>query len=526
MNRLLDKANKRISLGGAATLLITASLLGQLLGFLRIRLINANFPFIGPDSTDAFFAAFKIPDLFFFTLAAGALGVAFMPYLADKLAKNDRKAVWDISSSLLNLLAIIMLFVGVVIFFSAEWLVSNIVAPGLTPEQLQNATHIMQFVAFNPFLFTLSGIFMSVQQTFGRFFFFAIAPLFYNISIIASIYVFKDSIGIVGLGLGALVGALLQLLVSVLGFVGLRYRYRPIIKWRSKSFRDILRNLPPRSLDQGADALNSLVETKFASQLGQGRITFYENAYVLHTAPVLLIGTTIATAAFPRMNDRLSQGRSDLFRIEFLKVLRTMIWITVPIVIVAFFSRGYLARLIFARGSSEIATVFGFFALAIFFRIIFAIISRWFYSHKDTKTPLYVSVVIIALNIYLAYLLSHHYGVSGLAMAQSIVATIEVVILSTIMVMRDRKLLDASFWAGVLKIISVSGFTVIATYIMVQIFPLELNDTGFVTLGAKLSAITTVAFATHIVVSSLFNLREVRPVTRKIHKFVLGRVKI
>lgn len=526
MNRLLDKANKRISLGGAATLLITASLLGQLLGFLRIRLINANFPIFGSESTDAFFAAFKIPDLFFFTLAAGALGVAFMPYLSDRLAKNDRKGVWDLSNSLLNLLAIIMLAVGVVIFFSAEWLISHIVAPGLTPEQLDNATRIMQFVAFNPFLFTVSSIFVSVQQTFGRFFFFAVAPLFYNLSIITSIYIFKDSIGIVGLGLGALIGAMLQLLVSVLGFVGLRYRYRPVIKWKSERFKSMLRQLPPRSLDQGADALNSLVETKFASQLGQGRITYYENAYVLHTAPVLLIGTTIATAAFPRMNDRLSQGRPDLFRKEFLSVLRIMIWITVPVVVVAFFSRGYLARLIFARGSAEIATVFGFFALAIFFRIIFAIISRWFYSNKDTRTPLYVSVVIIALNIYLAYILSKHYGVSGLAMAQSIVAAIEVSILSIIMVIRDRKLLDTNFWAGVLKILSVSGFTVVATYIMVQIFPLELSDTGFVTLGTKMGAITAVAFITHITVSSLFNLKEVRPVTKKVRSFVLGRVKI
>lgn len=526
MNRLFDKANKRISLGGAATLLITASLLGQLLGFLRIRLINANFPITGPESTDAFFAAFKIPDLFFFTLAAGALGVAFMPYLADRLAKNDRKGIWDLSNSLLNLLAIVMAVVGVIIFVFAEWLVDNIVAPGLTPEQLQNATRIMQFVAFNPFLFTLSGIFMSVQQTFGRFFFFAIAPLFYNISIIASIYIFKDNIGIMGLGLGALIGALLQLLVSILGFIGLRYKYHPIIKWRSEGFRSILRQLPPRSLDQGADALNSLVETKFASQLGQGRITFYENAYVLHTAPVLLIGTTIATAAFPRMNDRLSQGRPDLFRKEFLKILRLMIWVTIPVVIVAFFSRGYLARLIFARGSAEIATVFGFFALAIFFRVIFAIISRWFYSHKDTKTPLYVSVLIISLNIYLAWLLSRHYGVSGLAMAQSIVAAIEVAILSAIMVLRDRKLLDLDFWNGMIKITSVSGFTVVATYIMVQIFPLELGDTGLITLGSKLASITAVAFMTHIAVSSIFNLREVQPVTRKIRKFVLGRVKI
>jgi amino acid permease len=94
------------------------------------------------------------------------------------------------------------------------------------------------------------------------------------------------------------------------------------------------------------------------------------------------------------------------------------------------------------------------------------------------------------------------------------------------MVMRDKKLLDADFWSGVLKIVSVSGFTILATYMMVQVYPLELSDTGFFTLGAKLMAITGVAFIVHIVVSSMFNLREVRPVTRKIRKFVLGRVRV
>lgn len=526
MNRFLNRANSRIGLGSAAALLIVASLLGQLLGFLRVRLINANFPLTGPESTDAYFAAFKIPDLFFFTLAAGALGVAFMPYLADRLAKNDKRSIWDISNSLLNLLAIVMAVVGVFIFVFARPLLEYIVAPGLTTEQLDNATLIMQLVAFNPLLFTLSGIFTSVQQTFGRFFFYAAAPLFYNISIIASIYFFQDSIGIVGLGLGALLGAILQLLISIFGFIGLRYKYKATIKWSNPNFREILRQLPPRSLDQGIDAVNSVVETKFASQLGQGKISFYENAYVLHTAPILLIGTTISTAAFPRMNNRLSQGRPDLFRKEFLKVLKMMIWITIPIVIFAFFSRGYLARLIFARGSAEIATVFGFFAVAILFRIIYTIISRWFYSHKDTKTPLYVSVFAIALNIYLAFVLSKHYGVSGLAMAQSAVASLEVLVLSGIMVMRDRKLLDSEFWNGISKIISASGFTIFAAYTMVQIYPLEAAATGLSTLGPKLAAIALVTFAVHIIISSLLNLDEARPIIKRLKVLVLGRVKM
>lgn len=524
--RFLNRANKRISLGNAAALLAVAAFLGQLLGILRVKLVNANFSALGPDSTDAFFAAFKLPDFFFFTLAAGALGVAFMPFLSDRLAQNDRKGVWELTNSLLNLLALVMLGVGIVIFVFAEELIRYIVAPNLSPEQLHNATTIMRLIAFNPFLFTISGILTSVQQTFGRFFFFAIAPIAYNLSIIVSIYIFKDTMGLVGLGVGALIGAIVQLLVVMLGFFGLKYRYKARISWKRPEFKQILRQLPPRSIDQGIDSINSIAETNFARRLGEGNISYYENAFVLHTAPTMLVGTAISTAAFPRLTDRLSQGRSDLFRKEFLNVLRVIIWIIMPITVVSYFARGYLARLIFTRDAPEIAIILGFFVGAIFFRTIYTIISRWFYAQKDTKTPLYVSLFAIALNIFLAYVLSKAYKVEGLAMAQSIVAAVEVAILMIVMVVRDHKLIDKNFLSGMVKIISVTGFTVIAAFCMISIIPLESTDRGFITLSTKLGMITAVTFFVHIGMSTIFGLEEAKPIIRKIKSVVLAPIKI
>lgn len=526
--RILSRANKRVSLSSAATLLVLASMSGQILGFFRTKLVNANFPAIGPESTDAYFAAFKIPDLFFFTIAAGALGVAFMPFLTDKLVNNNRKAVWDLSNSLMNLLAMIMFGVGIIIFVFAPQLINYVVAPTMSEEQLNNAVTIMRFIAFNPFLFTISGILTSVQQVFGRFFFFAVAPLFYNGSIIASIYIFQDSLGLVGLGVGALLGAILQLLITLFGFVGLKYKYQATIKWKNPDFKAMLRQLPPRSIDQGVDSINSVVETNFARRLGEGKLSYYENAYILHSAPVMLIGTTISTAAFPRLNERLSQNRSDLFRKEFLQILRVIIWITLPVVVITYFSRGYLARMIFTNDSPQIALILGFFTGAILFRTIYSLVSRWFYSNKDSKTPLYVSLFAIALNIFLAYVLSRPsaYDVAGLAMAQSIVAAVEVFILFIIMIVRDRKLLDAAFWGGLYKILSVTGFTIIAAFIMLSLLPLGADDRGFITLGTKLLAISSVTFMVHFAMSAVFGLEEVKPVIRKIKQIILKPIKI
>src|SRR6185312_16957152 len=209
------KKKSRFNVGGAAALLIAMTFAGQLLGFLRTKLVNTNFPTTGPHSTDAYFAAFNVPDFFFFTLAAGALGVAFMPVLSDRLYRGDRRGVWELSNSLMNLLAIIMGVVGLIMVLFAGPLIKHVVAPGLGPEQLHTAANIMRLLAFNPLLFSLSGVLTSVQQTMGRFFFYAVAPLFYNLTIIISIFVFKHNIGLVGLGVGALIGGILQLLVVI-----------------------------------------------------------------------------------------------------------------------------------------------------------------------------------------------------------------------------------------------------------------------------------------------------------------------
>jgi putative peptidoglycan lipid II flippase len=528
MKRFFDRANKRVSFGGAATLLIVVALLGQILGFYRNRLISANFTRIDPGATDAFFAAFQIPDFFFYTISAGALGVAFMPFLADHLERGDRKGMWQLVSSLMNLLLIVMLAVALVIFIFAEPLIHHIVAPKLTGQHLHDAVLIMRLIAINPLLFTLSGILTSVQQTFGRFFFYAVAPLFYNLSIIAGVYLFKHNIGVVGLGIGAVVGALLQLGIASFGLIGLGYTWRPKITWRSRDFHSILRQLPPRSLDQGIDSVNSIVETNRAQHLGVGAVTFYNFALTLANVPIALLGTSIATAAFPRLTERLAQNRTDLFRKEFLSVVRTMIWITMPVIVVCFFCRGYLARMLFGDVAPTVALLFGYLTIAIFFRIMYSIISRYFYAQKNTRTPLMVSIFAIILNIILAFTLARpsSYGIAGLAMAQSLVAFAEVAILLFIMLYKDRRLLNMAFWGAVGRIVSVTGFSLMAAFIMITLLPLKLSDAGFVTLAPKVGIISLVTFAVHLSLSSLFELEEAQPVVEKIKQIILKPIKI
>ncbi len=528
MNRVLNRANRRVSLSNAAVLLIIATLLAQLLGFFRNRLVSTNFTQVDPGSTDAFFAAFQIPDFFFLTIAAGALGVAFMPVLADRLYKNDRKGIWDITNSLLNLLAIIMFGVALVIFIFAKPLLHYVVAPHLPLNHLNQAVEIMRLVALNPLLFTLSGILTSVQQTFGRFFFYALAPLFYNLSIIASIYIFHHHVGVVGLGIGALIGAILQLVVASFGMWGLRFRWRPHINFKSDDFKLIMRKLPARSIDQGVDSINSIVETNRATVLGQGPVSYYNFATTIMNVPVMLFGTAISTAAFPRLAERLAQKRTDLFHKDFFKVMELMIWLAMPVAVVSYFGRGYLARLLYGDVAPSVALIFGFLTVAIFARIMYTIISRFFYAQKDTLTPLLVSLFVIALNIFLAFNLAKPsaYGIAGLALAQSIAALAEIIILLGIMLIRDPYLFNRAFWGSVVKIISVTGFSVVTCFIMISLLPLEIADRGFVTLGFKFGLIASVTLLVHLGMSALFGLKEASVVLNRLRRIVLGTVRI
>jgi len=199
-----------------------------------------------------------------------------------------------------------------------------------------------------------------------------------------------------------------------------------------------------------------------------------------------------------------------------------------PVVVVSYFARGYLARLLFGSVAPEVSLIFGYLSIAIFFRVIYSIVSRYFYAQKDTKTPLFVSLFSIALNIGLVFNLAKpsSYGIAGLALAQSLTSVVEVVLLFLIMFARDRYLLNRAFWSSILRIVSVTGFSVMAAFIMISLLPLEIRDRGFVTLGFKFAAIAGVTMIVHVGMSLLFGLDEPRPVLQKARSMIMRPVRI
>ncbi len=528
----MARANARLSVQLAATILASSSLLSSLLGLLRDRLLNTYYYDTLPNYADAYTIAFIIPDFMFFILVSGALSVTFIPVFNDRIQAGNKKSAWELSTSLVNLMALATLVASVLIIIFAEPLVRYVVGPGLDEVGRGLAVSMMRVIAINPFLFAIASVIASIQQAIGRFTFFALSPVIYNIGIIIGLLFFTGGIslfgvqvfegGIMGVALGVVLGSVMQLAVSAIGLIGLGFDYEFKIYWKNHGFRQVLRLLPARSFDQGIDYFNNIVETNLASRMINGSVRAYNQATTLYMVPVTLVGVAISTAAFPQMTERLTQGRPDLFRQELQSILRVITWLALPIATITFFTQDYLVSFLFNKGAPVVASTLGILSIAILFRSIFHIASRSFYAQKDTRTPLYISLVTIALNVALAIFLSMklNMGIHGLALAQSLTAVFEVVILFWVMGRRIPKLFDATFVSVVVRMIFATGVMTIVTVATVAVLGPAVSDHGFYVLATKFGIVALLSFATYVYVSRSLRLDEAAHVIDRVKKII------
>ena len=350
VRNLVSRANSKLTIKFAAIILASSTLLSSLLGFLRDRLLNSYYLDSYPDGIDAYTVAFTIPDFMFFILVSGALSVTFIPVFNQRMAKYNKKSAWELSSSVLNVLALLTLVTSILIIIFAEPLVKYIVGPGLSESSRSLAISMMRVIAINPFLFAIATVITSIQQAIGRFTFTALAPAIYNIGIIIGTIFFTNGInifgiqlfegGIMGVAMGVAFGSVLQLIIASVGLIGVGFDYQFKIFWKNKGFRKVMKLLPTRSMDQGLDYVNSIVETNMASRMGAGTVRAYQQGLTLHMMPINLIGVAISTAFFPNLTERLAIGRKDLFRKDLQSALRMITFLALPVAVLFFFLRG------------------------------------------------------------------------------------------------------------------------------------------------------------------------------------------
>lgn len=534
---VVSLANVQLSVKTAAVVLASSTLVSALLGIFRDRWLNSMYYDTYPAGLDAYTAAFTVPDFLYFIITSGALAVTFIPVFNQRLVAGNKKSAWELSTSTLNFLALISFIASIFIMIFADPLVRYIVAPGLNEQSMPLAINMMRVIAINPFLFSISTVLSSMQQAVKRFVFYAIAPALYNVGIIVGILVFTNGInifgwqifegGIMGVAIGVVFGALLQLFASIIGMVGIGFQYNFKIYWKNQGFRTVLKLLPTRSADQSIDYVMSILNTNLASRMGEQAIRAYQQAASLKSMPVNLIGVAISTAFFPKLSEDAASEDIEKFTDTFKQSLSTIVWISLPVAIIAFFIRGYVVNFIKNGGDPKIASVLGSFVVAIFFQSVFHIASRGFYARQNTKIPLILSVASFAVQLIFALIFSASgFGPEGLAYALSISALVEVSLLLIILNKQMKgKIFDKTMISSLTRILIASAIAGMASYAMTKIMPLRAADNSFLSTFPKFCVICAVSLLVYIGACVALKIEEVRPVINKVRQVLFKNVK-
>lgn len=409
-------------------------------GLVRNIVIARQFG-IGAD-LDAYYAAFRLPDLLFTIVAGGALATAFIPVFADFLADDDRQGAWRLAAAITNLVVVVVSGLAVLAALASPWLVRAVIAPGFTAEQQAETAGVMRIVLLSVPIFGISAVQSSVLHGFKHFLLPALAPVVYPLGITAAALWLAPSWGVRGLALGAVVGAILHLAVKIPGLVHYGFHWWPVFDLGRYAVRRVLVLMGPRVLDLGVFHLTLLATTNLASRLDPGSVAALEWGWDAMQLPETIIGTAFGLVAFPTLADLAAQGDVAGLRRTLGDTLRMVITLTVPAALGLIILGRPLLQVLYQRGAFDAAatdavyTALIFYALGLVGHASLELAARAFFAQQDTVTPLLIAALFAAVNILLGILLMGLVGHGGLALANSLAVSAEV--LALLLILRRR----------------------------------------------------------------------------------------
>ncbi|MFA7662574.1 MAG: murein biosynthesis integral membrane protein MurJ [Patescibacteria group bacterium] len=430
LKKILHKLNN--SIAGGAIIIAVFSVLSRLLGLVRDRFLASNFG--AGDVLDVYYTAFRLPDLVFNTLVLGALSVAFIPVFLEYWHK-DKEEAWKIANSILNVLLVIILVIGGIFFIFTKELVTYIIAPGFDFAKQQMTIELTRIMLASIVFFTVSNIFSSILNSFKRFIAYGLAPVMYNLGIIFGIVCLVPKFGYQGLAYGVLVGSILHLLVQVPAVLKTGFRWRIDFKIKHPAVLKMGILMLPRTFALAIGQVNKLVITIIGSTLAAGTIAVYNLADNLQSVPTGIFAIPLAVACFPYLSESVAKNDQSNFGIHFSVTFRRILFLIIPATVFVFLFRAQIVRLILGTGQFSwqdthltLATL-GYFSVSLFAQALIPLLARSFYAFQDTKTPVYISLISVFLNIGLAIWLGKSFGAPGLALAFSISTIINFVLL-------------------------------------------------------------------------------------------------
>lgn len=441
----------------AAAIVALGFVASRLLGVLRTSAIG--YQFGSPPELDAWRVAFQVPDLIFQVLAGATMGSAFIPVFA-RLWRNDGEArAWQLANAALTLVTAATAVACVLAFILAPVIVP-LLAPGLgedigrRDELVDEAVRLTRWMLLSPLLFAMSGMVTGILNARQQFLLPALAPNLYNLAIIFGALVLAERWGINGLTAGVIIGAALHLAIQVPGLVRERMRFAPRLDLKDSAVREVLRLMGPRMIGLGAVQANLIVTVYFASKVGASAISNINYAFTIAQLPLGIFGMALSTAAFPRLADQAAGGELDELRSTISRVFRFIMFLTIPAAVGLALLREPITALLLLGGAFTsadahvVALALGWYCLGIVPQAGIEIHSRGFYALGDTRTPVVLTVLSVAVNAALAAFLWERFDYGGLAFAASAAAWVEWVLLAAIYRVRTSSALASDIRAA------------------------------------------------------------------------------
>ena len=420
----------------AAGVVGAATLASRIFGFLRDVVIAW---FFGAGlAADAFFVAFRIPNLLRRLFAEGALSIAFVPVFTEVIEKQGMDEASSVARSAIRLLTLILTIVTVVGIVAAPVLVW-VIAPGFAedPDKFAVTVRLTRIMFPYILLVGLVALAMGILNPLGHFAAPALAPVLLNLAMIGGVLFISPHMKdpVTGLAIGVVFGGVLQLLLQ-LPFLA----KRGVIFWqRARVYHPVLKKVAilmgPMVFGAAVYQINQLVGTLLASLLPEGSVSYLYYADRLVQFPLGVFAIALATAVLPSLSRQAAADDMAALKETFGYAMRLVFFITLPAMVGLIMLREPIVALLFRRGAFTVDTVrltayaLLFYAAGLWAFSAVRIVVSIFYALQDTKTPVKIACISVAANIVLSIVLMQYLAHGGLALATSLASMVNLALL-------------------------------------------------------------------------------------------------
>lgn len=417
-----------------AGMVVTGALfVSRVLGWVRVAVIAASLG-IGRE-LDIYVAAFRIPDFLFQLVAAGALASAVIPTVAALVASGETDRAWRVVSTIANLLLVVLAALAIVLFVAAPML-ARLIAPGFAAADLPRLVELTRILLISPIFLALSAVATSILNSAGRFAASVVAPIVYNVVIIAAAVTLVPTFGLAGLAWGTVAGAVATLLVQLAPVVrDVGFHYTPAVDLRDREARRTLVLLGPRAIGLAGGQLTLLLLTTLGSTLAPGAIGAFALAFTIFQIPLGTIAYPLGIVALPALSRRVAAGEIDEYVALVTRALRLLGFAMLPVACIAAGVGVQAVDLVIDFGRVDDAGIaltgaafLGFLA-ALPTEAAIIVLSRAFFAARNTWIPVGAALVSVVVAVGTATLLVGRLGILGLALGVTAASWVEAALL-------------------------------------------------------------------------------------------------